>query len=135
MICEAERDGQRRNLPQPNAKVVDVGGFLRDLNLSYLQTFTTIFTNIDSVCYHAVQNEQAEDNVRAIGLVYQASTLAAQYLTDLTGKLSNFMATVKGQMEHVSETFGIEIESFAHLLYSSLGSPRKPNLLRTRSRI
>jgi hypothetical protein len=116
MICEAERDQQRRNLPQPDAKVVDVAAFLRDLNLSYLPTFTTIFTNIDTFCFHAVQNAQAAENIKAVGHVYEASELATQHLNGMAGKLTDITTGFKDQIERVGDAFSSEINSFAGLL-------------------
>ena len=67
MICEHNRDGRSDILPQ---YYEDDDDFISQLDNENFKIFTTLYTSIDSVCFHAAHEHLSTDNLQKILNVY-----------------------------------------------------------------
>jgi hypothetical protein len=101
MICQQDRDGRAPTLPAYfTSHPTD---FTSSLPPNDFIIYTALFTNLDSICFHAMGEAQSHANLDAIDRVFQASTIAQHYLQESKHVLENITKSVITQLNDVRD--------------------------------
>jgi hypothetical protein len=101
MICHFKSDGRVADLKFFEGK--SESDILQGLEGDSLSMYTTIFTGIDSICYHLANEAQLTANRKSAGQIFNASLLATEFLIQSKDKLHNMTNRVVEQLNEVKD--------------------------------
>jgi hypothetical protein len=81
---------------------------LRTLDGNLMNTYTTIFTGIDSLCFHLASEAQMAANFRSAEMIFQASSLATEFLVQSKGNLTNLTQSIVRKLTNVTQAMDVE---------------------------
>jgi len=122
MLCEHSKDGRGARLP----KYESDDQFLKEISKDDFRTYTTYFTNIDAICYHATHEFQTQDNLRKVGNLFSAINFSTEYLMSLqkhmkaeNSKIKSELGIIQSQITEEAEKLNAIMLSLQHA-YSNL---------------
>jgi hypothetical protein len=99
MICHFKTDGRVNDLKVFEGK--SESDILQSLEGDNLSMYTTIFTGVDSICYHLANEAQLTANRESAGQIFNASLLATEFLIQSKDKLHHMTDQVVEQLNEV----------------------------------
>ncbi|OHS93252.1 hypothetical protein TRFO_40446 [Tritrichomonas foetus] len=112
MICEHNRDGRLDQLPKYDG---DDDDFIAQLDNENFKIFTTLYTSIDSVCFHAAHEHLSTDNLQKILNVYKAVTLSTEFLIAARDNLDQTTRALRGKLVDVQQQIYLEAASISNM--------------------
>ncbi|KAH0789327.1 hypothetical protein GPJ56_006778 [Histomonas meleagridis] len=111
MICEQNQDGRGDKIPQ----YINDDQFIRELDLESFGVFTTIFTSLDTICFHAAHEQLSTDNLQKVLNVYKAVSISTEFLIKARESMNLATLSMRDRLNEVQETLDEEAKAIGSM--------------------
>jgi hypothetical protein len=106
MKCHLAADGRDSDLELLGHGTTEE--VLKTLDGNLMNTYTMIFTGIDSLCFHLASEAQMAANFRSAEMIFQASSLATEFLVKSKANLTKLTDSVVRKLTNVTQAMDAE---------------------------
>lgn len=111
MICEQLYDGRGDQLP----RYENDDQFISELDTESFGIYTTIFTSLDTICYHAAHEKITINNLQKVFNVYKAVSLSTQFLIKVRNDMNIATSAMKDKLVDVQNRLDDEAETISKM--------------------